>query len=203
MKYRIYAYEELKNIYKARHDLIGVGQTASVLDSLNKAYDQAQHIADLHNQHEQLEQQKHEGQLAIRQRWLLYALTGGSLLLLLTVGLFGTLRLQRARRLRLEGELERMRAELTALLTAPPAPLAKTPSDITRQFTSPRPQQPDLSVLSERQHDVLNGILAGLSNRDIADKLCISENTVKYHLKNIYMLLDVENRVELLANLRA
>ena len=40
-----------------------------------------------------------------------------------------------------------------------------------------------------------------MSNHDIADKQCVSENTVKYHLKNIYILLDMKDRVDLLVNL--
>ena len=208
VKYRIYAYEELKTIYKARHNLVGVVETTLVLDSLNEAYAQAQHIADLHNQHQGLERQKQEGQLTSRQRWLTYALVGAGGLLLLTVGLLVALRLRRVQQRNMEAELVRMRTELTALMTLssipPTVPLTHAPA--SRPTGSPgryppRLQRPDLSVLSERQRDVLDGIVAGLGNRDIADKLCVSENTVKYHLKNIYVLLDVKDRVDLLVNL--
>jgi DNA-binding CsgD family transcriptional regulator len=39
-------------------------------------------------------------------------------------------------------------------------------------------------------------IAAGYTLQNIADELIISKNTVKYHMKNIYMKLHVTNRVE-------
>ncbi|RLD52991.1 MAG: hypothetical protein DRI94_01370 [Bacteroidetes bacterium] len=50
--------------------------------------------------------------------------------------------------------------------------------------------------LTERETDVLVLIGEGKSNSEIADKIFVSENTVKFHIKNIYLKLDVKNRVE-------
>ena len=50
--------------------------------------------------------------------------------------------------------------------------------------------------LTEREYEVLKGSLEGLTNSAIAEKLHISANTVKYHLKNIYVKLGVDNRKE-------
>jgi DNA-binding CsgD family transcriptional regulator len=52
--------------------------------------------------------------------------------------------------------------------------------------------------LSEREADVLKLIAQGYKNTEIADKLFVSQNTVKTHIKNIYVKLDVKNRVEAL-----
>jgi LuxR family maltose regulon positive regulatory protein len=52
------------------------------------------------------------------------------------------------------------------------------------------------SVLSDRELDALKLIAEELSNQEIADKLFISLNTVKTHLKNIYLKLDVDNRAK-------
>lgn len=52
--------------------------------------------------------------------------------------------------------------------------------------------------LSEREKDVLEMIAAGYKNSEIADKLFVSQNTVKTHIKNIYIKLDVKNRIEAL-----
>lgn len=51
-----------------------------------------------------------------------------------------------------------------------------------------------VSVLSDRETDTLRLIAHDLSNQEIADKLFISLNTVKTHLKNIYLKLDVDSR---------
>ena len=50
--------------------------------------------------------------------------------------------------------------------------------------------------LSERELEVLYLIAAGLRNKEIAEKLFISLNTVKTHLKNLYQKLGVNNRRE-------
>jgi DNA-binding NarL/FixJ family response regulator len=50
--------------------------------------------------------------------------------------------------------------------------------------------------LSKRERQVLQLVADGLSNKDIARKLFISEVTVKVHLRHIYEKLDVRNRAE-------
>jgi LuxR family transcriptional regulator, maltose regulon positive regulatory protein len=52
------------------------------------------------------------------------------------------------------------------------------------------------SGLSEREIDVLKLIAEDLTNQEIADKLFISLNTVKTHLKNVYLRLEVDNRTK-------
>jgi DNA-binding NarL/FixJ family response regulator len=50
--------------------------------------------------------------------------------------------------------------------------------------------------LSERETEILNGVARGLSNRAIAKELWLSDQTVKFHLHNIYRKLEVGNRTE-------
>ncbi len=54
------------------------------------------------------------------------------------------------------------------------------------------------AALTVREREVVRMIAAGLRNRDIGERLSISENTVKVHLHNIYEKLGVEGRMELL-----
>ena len=51
-----------------------------------------------------------------------------------------------------------------------------------------------LESLSERQLEVLTLAAEGLSYQDIATRLFISSNTVKFHLRTIYLRLGVRNR---------
>jgi DNA-binding NarL/FixJ family response regulator len=51
-------------------------------------------------------------------------------------------------------------------------------------------------VLSERELEILRMVADGKSNHTIAEYLSISENTVKYHLKNISQKLGASNRTE-------
>ncbi|WP_179030680.1 response regulator [Paenibacillus kribbensis] len=51
--------------------------------------------------------------------------------------------------------------------------------------------------LTSREQDILYGVAAGWTNKEIAEKYGISEYTVKNHLKNILQKLHVQNRVQL------
>ena len=55
--------------------------------------------------------------------------------------------------------------------------------------------------LSKQEMKVIKLIAEGYKNAEIAEKLFISQNTVKTHIKNIYSKLDVKNRVEALRKL--
>jgi two-component system nitrate/nitrite response regulator NarL len=51
--------------------------------------------------------------------------------------------------------------------------------------------------LTDREKEVLERVATGASNREIAGELCLSEHTVKNHLKNILQKLHLANRVQL------
>lgn len=50
--------------------------------------------------------------------------------------------------------------------------------------------------LSEREIEVLAALVSGLTNKEIGEKLFISESTVKSHVSNIFSKLQVRNRPE-------
>lgn len=54
----------------------------------------------------------------------------------------------------------------------------------------------DDAGLSGRETEILCGVARGLSNRAIAKELWLSDQTVKFHLHNIYRKLEVANRTE-------
>lgn len=54
------------------------------------------------------------------------------------------------------------------------------------------------SVLTPREIEMVGMVARGLRNREMSQRLAISEGTVKIHLHNIYRKLKVENRVELI-----
>jgi len=56
---------------------------------------------------------------------------------------------------------------------------------------------PDSLPLTPREREVVSTVVQGLSNREIATKLVVSEDTVKHHLTNVYDKLGVSSRVEL------
>ena len=69
----------------------------------------------------------------------------------------------------------------------PPAPAATT-------------TPPEAQSLTEREREVLHLLVQGVtSNRDLAQRLVVTENTVKYHLRNILDKLHVQNRAQVVA----
>lgn len=54
-------------------------------------------------------------------------------------------------------------------------------------------------LLTEREIELLQLVAQGLSNKAIAQQLNISENTVKYHMKNIFQKTNFQNRTEVAA----
>jgi len=62
-----------------------------------------------------------------------------------------------------------------------------------------RPEQsPD--TLTDRERKVLELLVQGVtSNRDLAERLFVSENTIKYHLRNILSKLHVQNRAQVIS----
>lgn len=91
-------------------------------------------------------------------------------------------------------------------MSAPQAPAAPpqneaspvvSPPTATANATFPTTTALNAPVLTFRQQEVLNLVLKGLSNKEIAQQLGITERTVKFHVGVILDMLQVRNRYEL------
>ena len=67
----------------------------------------------------------------------------------------------------------------------------KTFSDVAEPFAE----------LSQREQQVTTLVCDGLSNKEIARKLGVTEGTIKIHLHSIFVRLDVRSRIELMTAL--
>jgi DNA-binding NarL/FixJ family response regulator len=56
--------------------------------------------------------------------------------------------------------------------------------------------------LSPRKKEIIELVCQGMSNREIADKLCIAEKTVKFHMTHIFLVMGVRNRTSLAVSVR-
>jgi len=72
-----------------------------------------------------------------------------------------------------------------------------TASRILDDYQRAERQRADPDRLTDREVQVLRLVTTGLRNKEIAAKLGITENTAKFHLKNILEKLHAESRAEL------
>lgn len=70
--------------------------------------------------------------------------------------------------------------------------------DIIKRADTLRPR-PVGDLLSSREYEILEQLVLGLSNKEIARRFELTENTVKFHLKNIYGKLRVNSRTQAIA----
>jgi two-component system, NarL family, nitrate/nitrite response regulator NarL len=78
----------------------------------------------------------------------------------------------------------------------------KSISDLVQELTRrPGPASPDVPQgpwrLTPRERQIVAEVVAGRTNKEIAQKLCVSLQTVKHHLTNIFDKVGVHNRLEL------
>lgn len=65
---------------------------------------------------------------------------------------------------------------------------------------TPAPETARAQTLTERERRVLDLLVQGItSNRELAARLVVSENTIKYHLRNILDKLHLQNRAQVVA----
>jgi DNA-binding NarL/FixJ family response regulator len=80
------------------------------------------------------------------------------------------------------------------------APISRTLAARMLDEFSGRPQRPvKQDELTDREREVLQAISSGAGNREVAAALHISENTVKFHMKNILDKLHLRSRSEVVA----
>ena len=68
-----------------------------------------------------------------------------------------------------------------------------------------KPKVPERNVLSDltsREEQILNQVALGLTNKEIARSLALSEKTVKHYMTNVLNKLRVRNRVEAVIHMR-
>lgn len=160
--------------------------TKNSISELNVKYDvdskeQQNEILRLENevQLSQIEQQE------VRERWLLFSLAVVVVsILLITLALSSR---HKAKRLQLEAEVNEMRTKISMILDPNSEALNLELDELNKRLAQP---------LSEREFEILTHALSNLNNSEIAEKVFVSVNTVKFHLKNIYEKLGVTNRKE-------
>ena len=91
---------------------------------------------------------------------------------------------------------ELLRLYIQSAQYAAAAPEYRQQAEIIDKHFRTADQTDDNELLSKRENEVLKYLAEGLSNKLIARNIGISENTIRFHLKNIYHKLQVHNRLQ-------
>ena len=82
------------------------------------------------------------------------------------------------------------RAELINTIRAVHAGQRRVFAEISAEIANHYP----IDALSPREIEVLQHVAAGCSNKTVADKIDVSEDTIKSHMKNVLAKLDARDR---------
>lgn len=189
LKYKIYATEEIKNIYESRNNKDKTFLYNTKLDSLNKIYNKDQNLSAMHMGNEKFLLNQSEIQVNEKFKIIIFSILAAILLAGFGIYFYRKSSNYKKQTKAAEKEIDLMK-------------------NIIKQFANDlRPNNENKEILnsellSDRQKSILHLISEGFTNKEIAAKLFISENTVKYHVKNIYVILDLKDRKDLFRKLK-
>ncbi len=192
-------YNNYRALGRPAEALLHLENYNTLKDSVNTAKSN-QHVTELLARYEAesreqqlriLEQSNTIQESRIRLQWVIIA---GLVLLGISLVMIGWLWIRNKNQ-----ALKRMHAELHQFLMAGERSHSDGESTAPESATNREPSKAYSAWgLTGRESEILWFMGQGCSNSLIAEKLFISENTVKYHLKNIYIKLDVKNRIQAL-----
>ena len=172
VKYEMYLYQVMRNIFQENEDYKNAFFTQKKYDSIVKYYNATDANGKLELAEKKLEDENRQLKEQ-NEKYIDYILYGVivSLLLLLYFA-FRLYQSNMAKRILVEKENTRIHNEIERL---------------TQALDEKGNAALNLSNynLTDRQKEIIDFIRSGLTNKEIATKLFISENTVKYHLKII------------------
>jgi DNA-binding NarL/FixJ family response regulator len=82
-------------------------------------------------------------------------------------------------------------------LWADTSTMTRVVESLSQKYRGDRDSERDRKELSQREREVVGLVASGCRNKEIANKLFISEQTVKTHLSNIFQKLEISDRLEL------
>lgn len=186
LKYKVYATEEIRKIYQRVGNKEKVFQHTKTLDSLNVLFDREKKLAEMHIQNEAFLENKTEKQEEISLFTII--ISSVIILILLCIGFYflKKSKIERAEKIKMHDELEVLKEELKIFSQAQ---VSKNPE---------KEEILNTAKLNRKQKVILDLIAGGFSNKEIADKLSVTEATIKYHIRNLYAALDIKNRKDML-----
>ena len=184
IKYEMYLYEMITSQYKKSNDYKNAFLSQQKFDSLSLVYNSINNSARIQNLEKQIDDSRKQVELKnerYRTYFLLIMSCTLAILLFVSIRLF---LINKQKRILVENENIRIRNDI---------------AQFTKVLDDKGNKRLDISAynITGRQKEIIALIQEGKSNKEIATELYISENTVKYHLKIIYGVLDIGHRSEI------
>ncbi len=154
-------------------------------------------INELEEKYQAAEREKEiqsiNAELEKEQRFKIFLITIISVIIVLGgIAIFLILQRSRLKNELLLQEVDTLRAKIQTVFTKDPNEISIDSGSINQGLHKP---------LSDRELEILKYAMSDKTNREIAEKVFVSINTVKFHLRNIYEKLGVSNRTEALEKL--
>lgn len=184
LKYEFYLNEVYKNIFSANNDPKNAFVYQKKCDSLFALYNSNSKSSNIELLEQEIKDKKYDSQIETKQQILIYLFFFSILLLILVFFLIKKYNKYKQKKILIEEENKRIQEEVKHLKT-----LANSQKDDHKELSTYN--------LTDRQLEIIQLAQSGKSNKEIATDLFISENTVKYHLKTIYTILEIKHRNEL------
>jgi len=186
IKYEFYLEEIMKNVFSSSKDYKNAFFHQQKCDSLFSLYNSNIKSSKVELLEQQLNSQEYSYGLQKKQYIVITAVVFSLLLLLLLFIAFKLYKNTKLKNKFITEENQRIQDEIKYHL------------QISEQTQPVTKDKLDGFHFTERQLQIIELIKKGKSNKEIAAELFISENTVKYHLKIIYSVLNIKQRNELL-----
>ncbi|WP_312825978.1 LuxR C-terminal-related transcriptional regulator [Epilithonimonas sp.] len=185
LKYQVFAAEEMERIYKENNLLKDAYFISLKIDSLKKIVDLESKVSEMHLM-ERKYIDRHEALLEKSMFWeKISAVIVAFIMLSIIVYSFRKSENLKTENQKMEEEIELIKEDLNSYSES---------FNTNEKAINSELAISNLNKLNDRQNELVKLMADGLSNKEIADKLFITESTVKYHIKNIYSILDLKDR---------
>lgn len=182
--YKIIMHEALCRYYTYKDDYRNAFLTQKIINEAISKYDSKNNSGQLSLLEKELLEVKKSNELKAERNFQTFLIILSSVSFVLIVALFLLYRVTKEKQKLVQKENKRIRKDLEL---------------VTQSLNEKGNKKIDIenSDLTDRQRQIIELVKQGKTNKEIGAILFISENTVKYHLKIIYDILNIENRIEL------
>lgn len=179
-KYKIYATEELAKVYREKKNKDRFFYYTKLLDSFKVIDRKDQRLSLMHASNQDYMHRENTDQATQKKMYLLLSIIIGLGSIIFFVIL----------RKKIRKKTERYENLISSIRIT-------SENGLQDQAQKKKETEDNLKSLSKRQKDIVIYALEGLTNKEIAQKLCLSEATIKYHFTNIFEILQIKNRKDL------